>query len=190
VRALTVVSALIFALSATTCDGNDGPSGSTPTGAAHSTGSATEPPQLERVEVPTVEGLLLANARSRLRSAELHPVVAGKTYSFARRGTVFRQSLDPGTEVRPDRVVRLTITKPFPPPVNGNPWLYNFACCRHIYDPPAAFCSYFNCIPYFSSGVGYVIQCEDGAFSQSGGRSGSCSSHGGNWRPILRIPGG
>jgi len=100
---------------------------------------------------------------------------------------VVGQGVVPGTEVRPHRPIQLTVAKPFPRPVYGNPWGYNFKCCGFIYDPPAAFCSYFNCIPYFSSGVGYVIQCQDGAFSQLGGESGSCSSHGGNRRPLQQV---
>jgi len=54
-----------------------------------------------------------------------------------------------------------------------------------IYNPPAAFCDYFPCIPSFwTSTNGYVEECVDGDFSHSGGRSGSCSYHGGNYRPL------
>lgn len=65
-----------------------------------------------------------------------------------------------------------------------NPWGYNFTCCQLIYSPPSNFCSYFACIDNFWNGVGSVIQCTDGMFSQSGGRSGSCSHHGGNGRAL------
>ena len=71
-----------------------------------------------------------------------------------------------------------------PTGVNGNPWGYSFSCCNLIYNPPSNFCSYFSCIANFWSGAGYVIQCTDGKFSKSGGRSGSCSHHGGNSRPL------
>ena len=98
----------------------------------------------------------------------------------------------------PPPVVRPTATfTPVPPPpspptptpvpasgVNGNPWGYNWSCCNLIYSPPSNFCSYFACIGNFWNGVGYVIQCKDGMFSKSGGRSGSCSSHGGNGQPL------
>lgn len=70
--------------------------------------------------------------------------------------------------------------------VNGNPWCYNFSCCSHIYSPPSNFCSYFNCISSFWNGSGYVEECVDGTYSKSGGISGSCSHHGGNWRALLR----
>lgn len=74
-----------------------------------------------------------------------------------------------------------------PAPQDGspaNPWGYNFTCCQLIYLPPSMFCNYFNCIGNFWNGVGYLIQCNDGTFSKSGGRSGSCSGHGGNGRTL------
>src|SRR6476646_4663142 len=68
--------------------------------------------------------------------------------------------------------------------VNGNPWKYNFVPGKLIYTPNSAFCNgrYFHCIPNFPNGKGYVVECHDGLFSKSGGKSGSCSSHHGNWR--------
>ena len=47
-------------------------------------------------------------------------------------------------------------------------------------------CSYLRCIPNFWNGKGYVIQCQDGMFSKSGGIQGSCSHHGGNGRTLYR----
>lgn len=70
--------------------------------------------------------------------------------------------------------------------VNGNPWCFNFSCCTNIYSPPSNFCSYFACIGNFWNGSGYVEECSDGMYSKSGGRSGSCSYHGGNWRALLQ----
>lgn len=73
------------------------------------------------------------------------------------------------------------------PGVNGNPWGYNYSCCRLITHPPRAICRYFHCIPSFWHQTrGYVEQCQDGMISHSGGRRGSCSSHGGNLRPLYR----
>ena len=67
----------------------------------------------------------------------------------------------------------------------ANPWGYNFCGGNVIYNPPGTFCNYFSCIPSFwKSTNGYVEQCADGLFSHSGGRSGSCSYHGGNRRPL------
>jgi hypothetical protein len=43
----------------------------------------------------------------------------------------------------------------------------------------------FDCIPSFwDSTNGFVMQCSDGLYSHSGGRSGSCSHHGGNRRAL------
>lgn len=69
--------------------------------------------------------------------------------------------------------------------VDGNPWGYNFTPGNLIYSPPSNFCDYFACIKSFwSSTSGYVEECQDGDFSHSGGRSGSCSYHGGDMRPL------
>jgi hypothetical protein len=66
--------------------------------------------------------------------------------------------------------------------VNGNPWGYDFNPGTLITNPPTNFCQYFGCIGSFWDGKGYVIECKDGMYSKSGGRSGSCSHHGGNSR--------
>lgn len=80
---------------------------------------------------------------------------------------------------------------PLPPPpptpcpgVNCNPWGYNFTPGNLIHNPPSAFCAYFNCISNFWNGSGYVVECVDGMYSKSGGLSGACSRHGGEWRPL------
>lgn len=41
------------------------------------------------------------------------------------------------------------------------------------------FCSSHECIENFPNGSGYIVQCTDGEWSHSGGRSGACSDHGG-----------
>ena len=82
--------------------------------------------------------------------------------------------------------------KPTQPPacqaVNGNPWCYNFSSGNLITNPPGDFCSYFNCISSFVSADypdgGYIVECGDTTFSQSGGESGACSHHGGELRPL------
>ena len=83
--------------------------------------------------------------------------------------------------------------KPTPTPtrcqgVNGNPWCYDFSPGNYIDYPPTNFCSYFNCIASFwgadDPGDGYVVQCQDGTFSQSGSERGACSSHGGVSRSL------
>jgi len=75
-----------------------------------------------------------------------------------------------------------------PTGVNGNPWGYNFVPGNLIYNPPAAFCSYFACIASFvepdDPGDGYVVECVDGKYSQSGNERGACSRHGGEAQPL------
>ncbi|HEU0072575.1 MAG TPA: hypothetical protein VFS30_01050 [Dehalococcoidia bacterium] len=44
---------------------------------------------------------------------------------------------------------------------------------------PGDFCSTHECIDNFENGKGYIVQCNDGKWSQSGGRQGACSQHGG-----------
>src|SRR3977135_988860 len=66
-----------------------------------------------------------------------------------------------------------TVAEPAPP----NPWGYTFGDGALLYNPPANFCDYFNCIATFWNGVGYVVECGDSTFSLSGGRTGVCSSH-------------
>ncbi len=80
--------------------------------------------------------------------------------------------------------------KPTPKPkpsctaVNGNPWCYNFSPGNLIYSPPGSFCSYFACIGNFWNGHGYVVECNDGDYSKSGGIRGACSYHHGVLRPL------
>jgi len=78
-------------------------------------------------------------------------------------------------------VVRASVAAETAP---SNPWGYNFDCCTLITNPPAGFCSYFPCIASFSSGTGYVVECGDGMYSLSGGKSGVCSTHGGFLRNL------
>jgi hypothetical protein len=67
----------------------------------------------------------------------------------------------------------------------ANPWGYNFCGGAVIYDPPADFCDYFDCIESFWRDTnGYVEECADGTYSHSGGREGACSYHGGELRPL------
>jgi hypothetical protein len=79
---------------------------------------------------------------------------------------------------------------PTPPPVNlcgapPNPWNFNFCGGGTISSPPAGFCKYFNCIAgFWINAKGWVEECHDGTYSHSGGKPGSCSSHGGNYRPL------
>lgn len=77
-----------------------------------------------------------------------------------------------------------------PPPASlcgapDNPLGYNFCSGAKIYQPDPSTCDYFNCIPNWSNGKGYMEECKDQTYSMSGGRQGSCSHHGGDLRPVL-----
>ncbi len=67
---------------------------------------------------------------------------------------------------------------------NCNPWGFNFHLGKHIFNPPAGFCSVFSCIANFLNGKGYVVECRDARYSLSGGRRGVCSHHHGRWRAL------
>lgn len=67
----------------------------------------------------------------------------------------------------------------------GNPYGYNFCGTGgYVTSPPSAICSYFNCIANFFNGRGYMVECNDGTYSMSGGIRGACSYHGGEDRPV------
>jgi hypothetical protein len=96
----------------------------------------------------------------------------------------------PQPTISPTPTPKPTQPPPTPcPGVNCNPWGYNFTPGKLIYYPPSNFCgAYFNCIPTFvepdDPGDGYIVQCGDGLFSQSGGERGACSHHEGVSRPL------
>ncbi|WP_433332324.1 hypothetical protein [Spirillospora sp. CA-294931] len=84
-----------------------------------------------------------------------------------------------------------------PPPVRSakpeklcgapsNPHGYSFCSGKRIYEPAPDVCGHFDCIPAFTTGKGYMIQCKDRKVSMSGGRPGACSHHGGVLRPVHR----
>jgi hypothetical protein len=96
----------------------------------------------------------------------------------------------PPTVQQSSLVARPTLAPANPAPTCGappNPWGYSFCSGgKVIASAPPDFCSYFSCIASFwRSTNGNVEQCQDGQFSHSGGVKGSCSSHGGNSRPLL-----
>ncbi len=66
------------------------------------------------------------------------------------------------------------------PAVDDNPYCYTFTNTgKLITNPPADFCTYFNCISSFDNGSGYVVECVNGQYSKSGGHVGVCSKQGG-----------
>jgi hypothetical protein len=80
--------------------------------------------------------------------------------------------------------------QPTPTPCGNpcNPFGYTFTPGNLIYYPPSGFCNYFSCIPSFyekdDPGDGYIVECNDGTYSQSGGERGACSYHGGVLRSL------
>jgi hypothetical protein len=69
--------------------------------------------------------------------------------------------------------------------VNGNPYGYDFNPTNgnEIYDEiPGDFCHYFKCTSDFWSNRplgGYVVECQDGYFSHTGGTKYACQNDGG-----------
>jgi hypothetical protein len=98
----------------------------------------------------------------------------------------------PPPTVRPAATVRppsLTAAPPPPPACRAaapsNPWGYDFCPGSVITNVPSNACGYFNCIKSFwNQANGHLEECSDGTYSHSGGRSGACSSHGGEWRAV------
>lgn len=138
--------------------------------------------------VPSLLGLSLADARARLSSLSLRLGPVRKVASTEDKGVVLRQGVKPRKRVPAGTRVRVVIVSPHVCGSPLNPWCFSVAGGGSvIFKPPSDLCSWIDCIPSFwDSTNGYVIQCADGEFSHSGGVSGSCSSHGGNWRPLVR----
>ncbi|MBA2677715.1 MAG: hypothetical protein H0U76_04870 [Ktedonobacteraceae bacterium] len=72
--------------------------------------------------------------------------------------------------------------------VNGNPWGYDFNSSGTILTAPnAEFCNgkYFRCVTTFwTKTSGYVVQCNNGLFSHSGGVRSACSHDGGEGQAL------
>ena len=138
--------------------------------------------------VPSLLGLSLAEARAHLSSLSLRLGPVLKVASTEDKGVVLRQGVKPRKRVPAGTRVRVVIVSPHVCGSPLNPWCFSVVSGGSvIYSPPSDLCSWIDCIPSFwDSTNGYVIQCADGEFSHSGGVSGSCSSHGGNSRPLYR----
>jgi hypothetical protein len=189
---------LLMVVLATACEGDEegttGGAGSTRPAITGPITDATAP-----IPVPDLVGLSPSQARSALQAVGLRRDTLRRIYSEELQGTVVKQGIDPGTLVRNGRRIKFTIARPLPRPFDGNPWGYNFHCCTFIRETPSEFCSYFKCVPNFTSGVGWIIQCGDRAFSQSGEEyfvgdpipdsPGTCYGHRGIYRPLLQLRG-
>jgi hypothetical protein len=141
--------------------------------------------------IPRLTGLSRQDARATLRDRKLVVGRVREVASTKPQGTVLSQSKAIGRVVAPGTKVNLKVVDPHVCGAPLNPWCFSVNVGGSIiYRAPADLCLYINCITTFwSSTDGYVIQCGDGAFSHSGGVSGSCSSHGGNRRPLYRPAG-
>jgi PASTA domain len=136
-------------------------------------------------KVPSLIGLSVGRAKARSESLRLGPI--HKVASTQERGVVLRQAaVRNGRRMPAGSLVGVAIVSPHLCGSPLNPWCFSVGGGGSmIYRPPATLCTWINCIASFWSYTnGYVIQCVDGEFSHSGGVSGSCSSHGGNWRPL------
>ncbi|MEV4716261.1 hypothetical protein AB0J94_03575 [Micromonospora noduli] len=110
----------------------------------------------------------------------------------------------PTTSVAPARIGPALALKPPPPkptksqrssptatqgPRCGapeNPLGYGFCGGTRIRKPAAEVCDWFDCVPQFWAGRGYLVQCRDGSVSLAGGRSKACAEHRGVRRTITK----
>ncbi|MFF5052118.1 hypothetical protein ACFY1S_02885 [Micromonospora sp. NPDC000663] len=67
-----------------------------------------------------------------------------------------------------------------------NPLGYDFCGGTRIRRPAAEVCDWFDCVPEFWAGRGYLVQCRDGSVSLTGGRSDACADHRGVRRTISK----
>jgi hypothetical protein len=67
----------------------------------------------------------------------------------------------------------------------ANPYGYNLCGTgNEITTPSSDICAYFKCIDNFGNGNGYMVECNDGMYSMSGGIDGVCSDHHGEGRAV------
>ncbi|MEU2613007.1 hypothetical protein ABZ570_15715 [Micromonospora sp. NPDC007271] len=59
----------------------------------------------------------------------------------------------------------------------ANPFGYDFCGGQRIRKPARGVCDWFDCVPGFWSGRGWLVQCRDGAVSLAGGQRDACSRH-------------
>ncbi|MER7459985.1 hypothetical protein [Micromonospora sp. NPDC126480] len=61
----------------------------------------------------------------------------------------------------------------------ANPMGYGFCAGNRVRKPAAEVCDWFDCVPEFWAGRGYLVQCRDGSVSLAGGSPRACGSYGG-----------
>ncbi|MFK4242455.1 hypothetical protein ACI2KV_06215 [Micromonospora chokoriensis] len=67
-----------------------------------------------------------------------------------------------------------------------NPLGYDFCGGTRIRKPAAEVCDWFDCVPQFWAGRGYLVQCRDGSVSLAGGQPKACADHQGVRRTITK----
>jgi PASTA domain-containing protein len=137
------------------------------------------------IQMPNVKGMAYVDAAAALHARGLKIKKERKYSASTPPQQVLKQSQKVGSIVPVGSVVTLTIAIPIPPPINGNPWGYNFGCCDKIFNPPADFCTFFACVTTFNNGTSFVVECQDGLFSATGGSKQTCSGHNGHKRTLL-----
>ncbi|SIN35202.1 hypothetical protein [Micromonospora cremea] len=91
----------------------------------------------------------------------------------------------PRTSAKPPRPSPTTTRDPrCGAPVN--PLGYDFCSGTRIRRPAAEVCDWFDCVPQFWAGRGYLVQCRDGSVSLTGGRSNACAEHRGVRRTVTK----
>ncbi|MFI2712119.1 hypothetical protein ACH495_18545 [Micromonospora sp. NPDC018662] len=65
-----------------------------------------------------------------------------------------------------------------------NPFGYDFCGGDRIRKPAAGVCDWFECVPGFWSGRGWLVQCRDGTVSRTGGQRDVCVNHRGPRRTL------
>ncbi|QDY06713.1 hypothetical protein FJK98_05600 [Micromonospora sp. HM134] len=68
----------------------------------------------------------------------------------------------------------------------ANPMGYDYCGGEPVRKPDHRVCDWFDCVPQFWAGRGYLVLCRDGAVSLTGGRPKPCAGHDGVRRTVHR----
>jgi hypothetical protein len=139
---------------------------------------------------PTQQSLSASQGQPTSNTAS--PVPPARTVSPSKaRASKTLASKTPASPASPQKAKptpRPSTKRPPSAPTCGgpkNPYQLNLCGRGHLVtSPPVDVCSYFSCIPSFDNGIGYMAECNDGMYSMSGGRPGTCSHHHGEGRPV------
>ncbi|MEU3452837.1 hypothetical protein ABZ671_04435 [Micromonospora sp. NPDC006766] len=96
----------------------------------------------------------------------------------------------PATSPKPHRTRATPTAAPSRPVAESrcgapdNPYGYDFCGGQRIRTPDRGVCDWFDCVPDFWSGRGWLVQCHDGTVSLTGGQRDSCTGHRGFRRTV------